>query len=96
MFARKRNRGGNSGVDTPAAVAPKAMLLSGGVRGDQLIVLGFTRGLRCAQRLRELGLTEGKMVVVLRDSDPVLVALGDSRIAIERSVGHSIEVELVC
>jgi Fe2+ transport system protein FeoA len=95
VFARWRNRGGN-GVDSArVAAACPCTALSNGVRGDHLVVLGFTRGLRCAQRLRELGLTEGKVVVVLRDTDPVLVALGDSRIAIERRVGDSIEVELV-
>ena len=96
MFARWRNRGGNGASRAPLAVPSTRRLLSGGLRGDRLVVLGFKRGLRCAQRLRELGLTEGKVVVVLRDADPVLLALGDSRIAIERRVGESIEVELVC
>lgn len=95
VFASKRNRTAQGASSAPATAMRPRLLLSGGIRGDHLVVLGFTRGLRCAQRLRELGLTEGKMVVVLRDADPVLVALGDSRIAIERRVGESIEVELV-
>jgi Fe2+ transport system protein FeoA len=95
VFDRWRKRGSNGAVRAPAGVKRSQTSLSNGVRGDHLVVLGFTRGLRCAQRLRELGLTEGKVVVVLRAADPVLVALGDSRIAIERRVGDSIEVELV-
>jgi len=95
MFAGWSNRGGIQAIAAPAAVACPRLALSGGVCGDHLVVLGFTPGLRCAQRLRELGLTEGKEVVILRAADPVLVALGDSRIALERRVGESIEVELV-
>jgi Fe2+ transport system protein FeoA len=81
--------------DVPAglvAAVPQGFALSRGKRGEHLVLLGFAPGLRCAQRLRELGLTEGKTVVVLHDTDPVLLALDDSRIALERSVGDGIEV----
>jgi Fe2+ transport system protein FeoA len=68
------------------------MSLTQGAYGEHLVVLGFARGLSCAQRLRELGLTEGKTIVVLRAADPVLLALDDSRLALERSVSDCIEV----
>jgi Fe2+ transport system protein FeoA len=92
MFALRHKR---NSLDTPAIpldVALARFPLSQGVRGEHLVLLGFAPGLRCAQRLRELGLTEGKIVVVLRDTDPVLLALDDSRIALERTVGDHIEV----
>lgn len=92
MFALKRGNIGESNSPAPDAAILGRFPLSHGVCGQHLVVLGFTRGLRCAQRLRELGLTEGKVVVVLRDTDPVLLALDDSRIALERSVGMQIEV----
>lgn len=93
MFARWRTHGGQDAGNAPATATCQRLSLSCGVRGDHLVIVGFANGLRCAQRLRELGFTEGKVVVVLRDTDPVLVALGDSRIAIERRVGDDIEVE---
>ncbi len=71
------------------------LTLTQGLTGEQLIVKGFAPGLCCAQRLRELGLTEGKIVVVLRAADPVLLALDDSRIALEHTVSDCIEVERV-
>lgn len=71
------------------------LTLTDGQAGERLVVTRFTQGLGCTQRLRELGLMEGKIVVVLRASDPVLLALDDSRLALERTVSDRIEVERV-
>ncbi len=49
--------------------------------------------LNCAQRLRELGIFEGAHVTVIRCSDPVLLLVKESRIAIDRRTAAHIEVE---
>lgn len=73
-------------------VAP-AKPLSQRAPGTRVRIKRIPPGLSCAQRLRELGLVEGAEVLLLRRSDPVLLALLDSRIAIERSVADALEVE---
>lgn len=71
----------------------RALQLSRRCPGARLRIKRIPTGLSCAQRLRELGLVEGAEVLLLRRSDPVLLALLDSRIAIERSVADALEVE---
>lgn len=48
--------------------------------------------MECAQRLRELGIVEGAEVLLLRQSDPLLVIAKESRIAIDLVTAGQIEV----
>jgi Fe2+ transport system protein FeoA len=48
--------------------------------------------LQCRQRLAELGIVEGEQVMVLKQSDPLLLLARDTRIAIDRATASRIEV----
>lgn len=46
----------------------------------------------CAQRLRELGALDGVKVYIIKRSDPMLILVGDTRIAIDRETAARIIV----
>jgi Fe2+ transport system protein FeoA len=50
--------------------------------------------LECGPRLRELGILEGASLTLLRRSNPVLVLVKDSRIALDPATACAIEVAL--
>jgi len=60
--------------------------------GETVTVCSFRPGLSCAQRLRELGLVEGSQVLLLKQEDPVLLLIKDSRIAIDPATARQIIV----
>lgn len=63
------------------------------VGGERVVVLRVSAELACATRLRELGILEGETVLVLRQSDPVVILAQDSRIAIDTRTAEGIEVD---
>lgn len=60
--------------------------------GDSVRVHNVDAGLSCCGRLAELGIIEGAELVVLKQSEPLLVLARDSRIAIDRQTAARIEV----
>lgn len=65
--------------------------------GERVRVVRLQRGERMARRLADMGLALGSEAVMLRGSGegPVLVAVGDARIAIGRGMASRVMVELV-
>jgi Fe2+ transport system protein FeoA len=65
--------------------------------GERVRVVRLQRGERMARRLAEMGLALGTEAVLLRrgGEGPVLVAVGDARIAIGQSMASRVMVELV-
>jgi Fe2+ transport system protein FeoA len=61
--------------------------------GHRAQVLEVSGELDVAARLRELGLLEGAQIIVIRQSDPVLVVLQDARIALDHQIATGIAVE---
>ena len=62
--------------------------------GQSACIVGFTGDAHEAAKLRDLGLHEGATVVVLRDSDPLMVRVGDARFGIGRSAAMNVLCEL--
>lgn len=62
--------------------------------GETVTICSISPRLSCAQRLRELGLVEGSSVLLLKQEDPVLLLVKDSRIAIDPSTAREITVSL--
>lgn len=62
--------------------------------GESVTICSMSPRLSCAQRLRELGLVEGSSVLLLKQEDPVLLLVKDSRIAIDPSTAQEITVSL--
>jgi Fe2+ transport system protein FeoA len=60
--------------------------------GDSVRVHSVDSGLSCCGRLAELGIIEGAELLVLKQSEPMLVLTRDSRIAIDRQTAARIEV----
>ena len=65
--------------------------------GERVRVLRLTRGERMAQRLSELGLYLGTEAVMLKrgGEGPVLVAVGDTRLAIGSGMARHVMVTLI-
>jgi ferrous iron transport protein A len=63
--------------------------------GQRVRVVAITAGQRVAHRLAELGITQGVELCVLNDngSSPLLVAVRDTRLALERGIAHTIRVQ---
>ena len=64
--------------------------------GESLIIASVESSLGCGQRLRELGLVEGAEVLLLKHSDPVLLLVKDSRIAIDPKTAGCVRVYCSC
>lgn len=61
--------------------------------GVAVRMVGIAGGQRAAHRLAELGLTPGVALTVLRDSGgTLLVAVGDTRLALGAGVAHTVLV----
>jgi Fe2+ transport system protein FeoA len=60
--------------------------------GELVVIECIAPDLSCGPRLRELGIIEGAAVLVLRQSDPLLLLAQDSRIAIDWLTAEGIEV----
>lgn len=61
--------------------------------GATVRMVGVSGGQRAAHRLAELGLTPGVALTVLRDSGgTLLVAVGDTRLALGAGVAHTVLV----
>jgi ferrous iron transport protein A len=64
--------------------------------GATVRLVGSTGGQRGAHRLAELGLSPGAALTVLRDSGgTLLIAVGDTRLALGAGVAHSILVAAI-
>jgi Fe2+ transport system protein FeoA len=64
--------------------------------GEAVTVLSVDPALVMGQRLRELGLIEGSQVVLLKRSDPLLILVKESRIAIDPRIAKGIKVFCEC
>jgi len=60
--------------------------------GELVVIERIAPDLSCGPRLRELGIIEGAAVLVLRQSDPLLLLAQDSRIAIDLLTAEGIQV----
>jgi len=60
--------------------------------GETVVIERIEPDVACAPRLRELGLIEGSVVLVLRCTDPLLLLSQDSRIAIDLATAEQIQV----
>lgn len=60
--------------------------------GETVVIERIEPDVSCAPRLRELGLIEGSVVLVLRCTDPLLLLSQDSRIAIDLATAERIQV----
>jgi Fe2+ transport system protein FeoA len=60
--------------------------------GETVVIEQIEPDVSCAPRLRELGLIEGSVVLVLRCTDPLLLLSQDSRIAIDLATAEQIQV----
>ncbi|MFV9506920.1 MAG: FeoA family protein [Oscillochloridaceae bacterium umkhey_bin13] len=61
--------------------------------GSAVRMVGISGGERAAHRLAELGLTPGVTLTVLRDhGGTLLVAIGDTRLALGAGVAHTVLV----
>jgi Fe2+ transport system protein FeoA len=63
--------------------------------GEQVTIVDVRAGQRLRQRLAELGLVPGTVVEVVHSlgHGPVIVALGDTRLALGRGASHKVLVE---
>lgn len=63
---------------------------------QQVRVVDIMAGQRVAHRLSELGISRGVTLEILNgDAGPLLVAVRDTRLALERGVAQKIRVQLV-
>lgn len=91
MLWSKRARSYPGGSET-AGASVAAHNLCDCRPGEEALVSRIPRSLHCAQRLRELGIVEGEVVLLLKQSDPLLLLAKDSRIALDRATACQIEV----
>lgn len=63
--------------------------------GQQVRVTSLQAEPEQAQRLRELGLLEGKVICILLDSDPMICKIGNSRLGLCHRLARNILVEPV-
>lgn len=64
--------------------------------GDCVRICGFAEACHHAARLREMGLREGVRLQVLRDGDPLIVRVDDTRLAVGRDAAEQISCEAWC
>ncbi len=77
---------------TPEGAMPLPML----PEGAQAQIVEVRAGRRLKERLAGLGLHAGAQVRILRDSGgPLLLAIGDTRLALGRGMAHKILVQPV-
>jgi Fe2+ transport system protein FeoA len=62
--------------------------------GQSACVISFSGDEGEAARLRDLGVREGAIVTVLRDSDPLLIRVDDARFGIGRAAAMNVLCEL--
>lgn len=62
---------------------------------ESAVIRRIVPGVACAARLRELGIMEGASVLVLKQSNPLLLLAQDSRIAIDPATAGGIEVDVI-
>ncbi len=65
-------------------------------QGETVTVVSVDPGLIMGQRLRELGLIEGSQVILLRQADPLLILVKESRIALDPKTAIGIMVYCEC
>jgi ferrous iron transport protein A len=76
-----------------SATAPPSFPLPMAGEGVTVRLAGIGGGQRAAHRLAELGLTPGVELTVLRDNGgTLLVAVGDTRLALGHGLAHSVLV----
>lgn len=62
--------------------------------GQPVRVVDIMAGQRVAHRLAELGITRGVELSILQDQgSPLLVAVRNTRLALERGIAHKIRVQ---
>ncbi len=63
--------------------------------GQTVRVVRIAAGQSAARRLRDLGLIPGTELRVVQDGGhgPLILAVGDSRLAVERGIAHKVLVE---
>ena len=62
--------------------------------GQEVLVCAVRGRDRQTQRLRELGILEGRTIRVLANSDSMICQIGDCRFGLCRSLARSVVVEL--
>lgn len=65
-------------------------------QGEVITVVSIDPKLAVGQRLRELGLIEGSQIILLRQSDPLLLLVKESRIALDPKTATGIKVFCEC
>lgn len=65
-------------------------------QGESVTVVSLDPSLSLGQRLRELGLIEGSQLVLLKQSDPLLILVKESRIALDPKTAKGIKVFCGC
>ena len=72
---------------------PPTLPLTLAGEGATVRMVAISGGARAAHRLAELGLTPGVSLTVLRDNgSSLLVAVGDTRLAVSYGLAHSVLV----
>lgn len=62
--------------------------------GQRVRVVDIAAGQRVTHRLTELGIIRGAELEVLQSGwGPLLIAVGDTRLALERGIAHTIRVQ---
>lgn len=66
--------------------------LSAALRGEIVIISGFTAGRNAESRLRSMGLAVGDKITILNDSGPIIVAKGPNRLALGVGLAEKITI----
>ena len=70
----------------------EAGLLSEWRQGEEAVVVEVTGASQLASRLRELGLTPGARIKVLREGCPLVIQIGEGRLAMRRRDASAVRV----
>jgi ferrous iron transport protein A len=64
-------------------------------RGQEGIIREMAGGLKMRQRLTEMGMVKGSEIKIIRNDShgPLIISLGEERLAIGRGVSHKILIE---
>ncbi len=74
---------------------PRLLTLSLVAPGQCVRVMDITAGPTTSHRLRELGIVSGaRLSVVQEDGNSLLLAVGDTRLAVARGLAHRVQVLL--
>lgn len=70
--------------------------LSMATTGQRLQIVNVAAGHRASRRLTDLGLIPGVELEIVQDqgAGALIIAVGDTRLAIERGIAHKIQVQL--